>query len=543
MDTRPLCPAPAELRLDRLVVSPEAITVVVRARPPSARCPLCGHSTSRVHARYTRCLADLPWHGLRVRFEVHVRKFRCALPGCRRRIFCERLPATTVPYGRRTCRAEAALAAIGFALGGRPGAHLAQGLGLAIGATALLARLRGAPAPEIPTPRVLGVDDWAWRRGQRYGTVLVDLERHRVIDLLPDREAATLAAWLRAHPGVELLSRDRAGAYAEAARQGAPAAIQIADRFHLVCNLTAALDRVCQRHAPAIRTALAAVASPPPLTVAETRRRRYSGLPANRPGPTRAEQQGAERRARRVARYEAVVALRAHGRSLAAIAREVDLDRRTVSTWLAAVQFPERKPRPPPVRTATEPFAAEIAARYAAGQDNAAAMARGLRPLGYTGSDQGVRRRLAWLRRTQPRGASPELAVVRRAAFTPRQLVWWLRTPDVELEGDAREAVTAVCTTLPGVAEARRLVLAFGALLTARDGAGLDPWLVAAEQSDLHAFAVGVRRDHDAVLAAIIFPWSQGQVEGQVQRLKLLKRAMYGRAGFPLLRARVLHAA
>jgi hypothetical protein len=175
-----------------------------------------------------------------------------------------------------------------------------------------------------------------------------DLERHRVVDLLPDRGAATLTAWLEAHPGIELISRDRAGAYAEAAAQGAPEAIQIADRFHLVCNLTAALDRVCQRHAPVIRAAVASVASPPPLTVAATRQRRYSGLPANRPGPTRAEQQAAERWARRLARYEAVVAPRAQGRSRLAIAHELGLDRRTVGTWLAAGHFPERKPRASP---------------------------------------------------------------------------------------------------------------------------------------------------------------------------------------------------
>lgn len=195
------------------------------------------------------------------------------------------------------------------------------------------------------------------------------------------------------------------------------------------------------------------------------------------------------------------------------------------------------------MRTATELFAAEIAARYAAGADNAAALARALRPLGYTGSEQGVRRRLAWLRRTQPRGPGLAPSPVRRGLPTPRQLVWWLRTPEAELDAVARDAVTAVCAAMPGVAEARRLLLAFGDLLTTRNGVGLDPWLVAAERSELRAFAAGVRRDHDAVLAAFIFPWSQGQVEGQVQRLKLLKRTMYGRAGFALLRARVLRAA
>lgn len=329
-DASPLRPAPAELQLHEIRFAEGELIVAASARRRVVACPGCQCPSTRLHSRYRRTLADLPWHGLGVRVEVEVRRFFCDQPGCARRIFTERLPKTACPYARRTSRAMTTPEIIAVALGGRAGARLARELGLLISASALVARVRARPAAviaaatresgmtprpagsSVASPRVLGVDDWAWRQGQRYGTILVDLERHRVIDLLPDREQPTLVAWLKAHPGIEIITRDCASAYAEAAREGAPEAIQIPDRFHLVRNLMEAMEGACRKHHTELKVA-SDVTHPKPPPVARTRKRRYSELPNNRPGPTKHEQRTIARRARRVAPYEEVVALRTKG--------------------------------------------------------------------------------------------------------------------------------------------------------------------------------------------------------------------------------------
>ncbi|GJG89482.1 hypothetical protein tb265_46630 [Gemmatimonadetes bacterium T265] len=375
-----LCPAPAELRVEHLTVEGAVITVVARACRPAVACPACGQLARRVHGWYVRTLADLPWEGHRVRLLAHVRKWCCDAGGCARRIFVERLPRTAALYAHRTCRAAGALEVIGFALGGRAGADLAASLGLDAGRTAVLARLRAAIPVASPTPRVLGVDDWAERRGRTYGTVLVDLERHAVVDLLPDREATTFAAWLRAHPGVEIIARDRGGVYAEGARLGAPDAIQVADRFHLVRNLTQAIDRLVLRHHTAVRAAAVACGAATPLPRDTGRQRAYSGLPANRPGPTAPERLSAERRARRLALYEQVVALHAAGTSLLGIARQLGCAVKTAHAWVHAGAFPERRVRAVPQPRVIDPFADYVRQRYDAGLDRARVLEQELRP-------------------------------------------------------------------------------------------------------------------------------------------------------------------
>ncbi|WP_167354108.1 ISL3 family transposase [Sinorhizobium saheli] len=192
-------------------ILPRADRVVLVARPTAKEtcCPCCGFRTARVHSHYQRRLADLPWHGRVVEVQLQARRLRCVNPGCSRQIFTERLPQTVLPKARRTTRLYEHHLAISFATGGEPGSRLSRKLGMPVSGDTLLRMVRMAACEPISAPRVVGVDDWAWRKGQGYGTIICDLERNRVLDLLPDRNADTLASWLGRYPGIEVIARDR----------------------------------------------------------------------------------------------------------------------------------------------------------------------------------------------------------------------------------------------------------------------------------------------------------------------------------------------
>lgn len=535
-----LVPDAPGLRLEQLDTTDTTITVSLTSTTPTAHCPQCSQPAWRVRSRYQRTLADLPWSGLTVKLLLSVRKFACDFATCRQRIFTERLPTVTLPYARRTNRIVDVLRLIAFAMGGEGGSRLLARLRMSASAPTLLRLIRCTPLPPQPTPRVLGIDDWARRKGQTYGTILVDVERHQPIDLLPDRTAQSVTAWLHAHPGVEIISRDRAGAYAEGATNGAPNAIQVADRWHLLGNLSDALERALQQHRSLITQSLRPQPVVLPIVPAD--------VASSRP-TSQAQVLSKERRVARLERYTLVHTLHEQGLSQRNIADRLGMNKKTVQRFISTEVFPERRARPPR-HSRLDPYKPYLLERWNAGCHNGAQLWHELTARGYGGGRSILREFLAGLRTQQSMRSTTEETVtaidVEPKPPTVRQLIWCvMRRPEKLTEGEQR-AVARLRAVHPDVTQAVQFTQEFAAMVRHRQAEKLEAWLWRVANSDipaLRSFAAGIQRDKAAVLAGLSLEWSQGQVEGQITRLKLLKRAMYGRANMDLLRQRVLHAA
>lgn len=295
-----------------------AVTLDLVPAASMAACPDCGLPARRVHSRYTRLLDDLPLSGTPTRLRVRVRRFFCDTPACPRRTFVEPLVSIADPHARKTRRLSQGLCRVGLALGGRAGARLAGHLGMGTSGATILRLIRRAAIPALPVIHILGVDDWAWHKGQQCGTILCDLERHRPVDLLAERSGEEFSRWLKLHPGVQVIARDRSGPYGWGATAGAPHALQVADRFHLLCNLREALVRTLERYRPELKKAAqaAAVSQPqPPPVLPELA---VSAAPPAT--PSLAQQAETASRSRRLERYKEVVQLHLQGVSMREIA-------------------------------------------------------------------------------------------------------------------------------------------------------------------------------------------------------------------------------
>lgn len=532
-----LLPAVPGLCLDQVLADKDLITVRMTSSQPSADCPLCKTPSRRVHSRYQRTVADLPWAGTAVRMILSVRRFFCDDPACARKIFTERLGLEIVPYARRTERLETHLREFGMALGGEAGARLSHKSSVRSSPDTLLNLIRRAPLPEYPTPRVLGVDDWALRKGMRYGTILVDLETGQIVDLLPDRAQDDVAAWLQQHPGVEIVTRDRAEAYAEGIRQGAPQALQIADRWHLLKNLADALHATLVRHADLVDP-LRKEGPTPDNTAAshvmvspETERGSEPTEASLAATPTAADQ-------RRQTRHREAHRLAELGLTQRHIAQRLGVCPKTVRRYLrvSTVQPLKRRNR----RTKLAPYKDYVRQRIQDGCENAAALYREIRGQGYAGCITQVAAFVAPLRSARKSGQPGSPAT---EAHTYRDLVFaMLRAP--QKSTDAQLALRSRLEQAPEpVRSACTLGREFAEIIRERRAHDLTAWMERVQGStfpDLRRFVRGLRRDESAVRHACRYEWSNGPTEGHVNRLKFVKRSMYGRANFDLLRRRVL---
>lgn len=515
-------------------VTDQGITLTAISTQQNPCCPLCGRSAFRVHSQYCRQLTDMSCAGQRVRFILHVRKFFCDEKTCARKIFTERLAPFIQPWARVTTRFFQAMEQIGLATSGMLGTRLGDRLGMQASWMTILRRVMARPSASIDQVIELGIDDFSFRRGRMFGTILVDMQSHTVIDLLSDRQAKTAAAWMGAHPEIELVSRDRGGDYASAAAVGAPQAVQCADRFHIIKNLREALEGVLAHHLAQERKRQTQVTVHEHIPTWQAKR-------APRYAPKLEHLQQA-RRQERMALYQQVIALQKQGLSQQAIAERMSLGHSTVSRWLAEGRFPERKPREQ--ASQLDRYLPYLYERWAAGCHNMAGLFRELGEQGYTGSYASVRDTLLRLL-PQGRKTSSDASGEKRAPVLARQATFlFLRQPE-ELEADEREILASLLLLDPEVNLAYELVQQFVQMLRTRAGNKLDDWLERARVSQIRAFqsfVVGVERDKAAVVTGLTLPQNNGLVEGKVNKLKLIKRMMYGRAKFPLLRQRVLHA-
>src|SRR5918992_440152 len=547
-----LFPSTYRVRLTEVTIVQNAVRLQLTASAPTVCCPCCARPSSAVHSRYQRQLTDLPWGALAVHIQLMVRKFICRNPGCTRRIFTERLPHVVAPFARKTHRLVTALRAIAIALGGQAGARLAVCLRLPVRASTLLRLMRAAPLRPIPAPKAIGIDEWAWRRGHRYGTILVDLTSHRVIDLLPERSAETVAAWLAHHPTVTVVCRDRSPLYADGIRRGAPTAVQVVDRFHLVENLREAVEAFLRNQrgdlqAAAVHTAKAL--TPPgssvPVTPMYPGRRRSL---QTQPHPTNGGRQPRPTPWAEI--YATLHTLHAQGLPVATIARQLGISRPTVYAYLRREAPPG--PKRPQFRWSTHvltPYIPYLIRRWRACGANSMQLWREIQALGYTQSARTVGRFITRLRRASEAGLAPE---TQGSPYTcpqgpsARAVSFTLVCPAAKRSQDAQLYVEQLCQVDAGVARANQLIQAFLAIARERRGQDLEAWMAEAATSGIDVlarFARGLEDDVAAITAGLTLEWSNGITEGQIHRLKLVKRQGYGRAGFALLRQRVLHAA
>jgi excisionase family DNA binding protein len=540
---------PEGLEVTNIDVIDGVLTISAVSTQTSVCCPLCSSMATRVHSHYRRTIADLPCAGQPVRLLVQVRKFFCDVKACARKIFVERLAPFVEPLARVTTRLSESVQVIGFATGGMLGARLTDRLGIQTCWMTILRRMMAMPTAPVERVVELGIDDFAFRRGRKFGSILVDMQSHKVIDLLPDRKAETAATWMGAHPEIELVSRDRGGDYAAGARQGAPQAKQIADRFHLYKNLIEAVELILARCRAQIRkNAQLAIQqepheeAPKPLLFEHAE---VICVQNWKPEPELCDERAClSRREQRYDRYQQVMALYEQGLGFTEIARRVGLSRRTVERWVKEGGFPETKRRRKR-RSIFDPYAHDVLSRWEQGCTNGLQLWQEIQAQGYQGSAQTIYRFLRSLRKKRRVICKPEVPQAPLQDFCAHEAVWLFARDPASLDEKEQETLTAICQASERARTTSQLVQEFRHMLHHRAGEKLETWLAkctASQIREFQSFVQGVERDKAAVVAGLTLAQNNGLVEGKVNKLKLIKRMGYGRAGFALLRQRVLHA-
>lgn len=584
MEETALLPLPQGLRITDVCQEEASLLITVLSEKTSACCPLCGSVSDAVHSHYQRQLKDIPCGGQAICLQLTAHKFFCHNPACERKIFTERFPTFVEPWAQMTLRFSAALQAIGLSTSGKLGARLAARLGIVTSWMTILRRIMALPTPVPETVTVLGIDDFSFKRGRKFGTILVDLVRHTVIDLLAERSSQSAADWMRKHPEITYVSRDRGKDYAQGASDGAPQAIQVSDRFHLMKNFVEAVEAEVSRCYKQLQHMPFPPSSSPLSGSGDQQQASDVGVEHIRAGKPMDKQEqfeqvktlfaqglsaleiaerlaipvrrvyhwkaredcpagGVERTARsdKHERCEHMYQLQLLGLSQKEIAERLAISERTVRRWLkrrvdGTLNQPRRKRRSP-----FDPYAAYVLSRWKQGERSVSQLWQEIRSQGFRGSQRALYRFLRTL--PQEPVSLPAPRVIDRIAV--QQALWLLVRPFEDLKAEERKNLQELCQENAEFAALHHLAQAFGQIVRKREGDQLPDWIQQVKASSFRVvkrFVNGLQRDHEEVLAGLTEIYSNGQVEGFVNKLKLIKRMGYGRASFPLLRQRVLHA-
>ncbi|HGD9222646.1 TPA: ISL3 family transposase, partial [Escherichia coli] len=513
---------PCGWRCSRQIISSDGITLHLHGKRKTAQCPECSKRSDSVHSSRQRRIQHLPCSGQTLWLVFSVRHWYCRNPVCSRKIFAESLAPFAGSHQQSSQALQNLQRQLGLIAGGEAGKRAATAVGLRCSADTLLRRVINTPGTKQSGAPHVGIDEWAWHRGHRYGTLIVNLDTHRPLVLLPGRDQRTLATWFRKYPEIQVVSRDRSGVYATAAREGAPQARQVVDRWHLLKNIGDALERMMYRHIPLIRlvaSELSPKKSPEPeLSVPAASLRR----------PERLKQQT---RKKRHQRWTEVMALHNKGCSFREISRITGLSRVTVSRWVRSGTFPEMSTRPPK-RGLLDPWREWLKEQRESGNYNASRIWREMVARGFTGSETIVRDAVAKWRKDW----IPQVTTAARLPSVSRVSRWLMPWRIIRGEENyASRFISLMCEKEPELKIAQQLVLEFYRILKTQNKSQLSSWFTRVHESgsaELRRVAAGMEADAAAICEAISSRWSNGVVEGHVNRLKMLKRQMYGRAGF-----------
>lgn len=507
MPTTPLFPLPEGLEITAISLTDDGLLVRVVSNRTNCPCPVCATPSEAVHSLYRRHPLELPCVGQQVKLLLLVHKFFCRVPTCPRSVFTERLPEFLQPSSRLTVRLRSLLQAIGLAFNGQGGARLSKQCGIQVSRVTLLRSLQLLPEPATGPVRMVGIDDFAWKRGKRYGTVIIDLESHEILDLLPDREAESVKKWLAVHPEIEIVSRDRGGAYADGAAQGAPQAEQVADRWHICKNLGDALEQAILR----LQISVPAKPAGEPPTSDE---KCAPTAPETKPSDSTQRFQAA--RERKQEQADRIKELYASVQSIHAVASQLGLARNTVRRYLRMEGKVQMAPRPRG-KSLLDPHYDYLNTRWKQGETNARRLFEELQQRGYRGCEATVRSFVARLRKDLPGMVRPprKTAEGHIPATSPREIRWLLTRREKDLEPEERADLARLLAHSPEAKLLHQLVQDFLRMLRERQCKLLDSWMREARGSQIKemiSFVAGIERDYDAVRAGLRLPWSHDYV-------------------------------